>query len=91
MKTSQLSSEPSDMQTSESSRKELLSPEQVANILGLAEKTLRNWRCTNRYHLPFMKVGTIVRYRAKDVDAFIEAHMMRQAYTQDDVIDVDPY
>lgn len=50
----------------------LLDPEQVAEALGVSPKTLNVWRCTGRYNLPFVKVGTRVRYRASDVEAFLE-------------------
>ena len=50
----------------------LLDPEQVAEALGVSPKTLNVWRCTGRYDLPFVKVGSRVRYRRADVEAFLE-------------------
>lgn len=50
----------------------LLDPEQVAEALGVSPKTLNVWRCTGRYNLPFVKVGSRVRYRRADVEAFLE-------------------
>lgn len=50
----------------------LLDPDQVAEILGVSTKTLNVWRCTGRYNLPFVKVGSRVRYRRADVEAFLE-------------------
>lgn len=33
--------------------------------------TLQIWRSTNRYSLPYIKVGRLVRYRRSDLDAFL--------------------
>lgn len=45
----------------------LLTPAQVAELLGVTEHTLAVWRCEQRYELPYMKCGRLVRYRADDV------------------------
>ena len=51
----------------------LLTPSQVAKILGISVGTLTVWRCTNRYELPYVKVGSRVRYEPASVEAFIDA------------------
>ncbi len=51
----------------------LLSEQQTADVLGLKATTLQVWRSTQRYQLPYIKVGRNVRYRASAVQAFIEA------------------
>ena len=51
----------------------LLTPPQVAEILGISTQTLAVWRCEGRYPLRYVKAGRLVRYRRTDVDAFIEA------------------
>lgn len=53
----------------------LLSPSKVAELLGLSVETLSTWRATNRYALPYVKAGRLVRYRAADVQAFIDARL----------------
>ena len=50
----------------------LLSPKEFAEILGVEAQTLNVWRCTGRYSLPYVKSGRLVRYKEKDVQAFIE-------------------
>jgi predicted site-specific integrase-resolvase len=50
---------------------ELLDEAAAAARLAIAPATLRVWRCTGRYALPFVKVGRLVRYRASDIDRFI--------------------
>ena len=47
-------------------------PEQVAEILGVSKQTLAVWRCEQRYPLPYVKVGSRVRYRPADVERFLE-------------------
>lgn len=53
----------------------LLKPSQVAEILGVTVHTLAVWRCEERYNLKYVKTGRLVRYRRKDVEAFIEERM----------------
>ena len=50
----------------------LLTPEEVAEILGVEIHTLAVWRCEGRYNLPYLKIGRLVRYAADDVQAFLE-------------------
>ena len=50
----------------------LLTPKQVAKILGVKPKTLGYWKCVGRYDLPCIKIGRKNMYRPADVEAFIE-------------------
>ncbi|MCP4475597.1 MAG: helix-turn-helix domain-containing protein [Gammaproteobacteria bacterium] len=51
---------------------DLLTPEEVAKIMGTKVSTLSVWRSTGRYqNLPFIKVGRLVRYRVEDVENFL--------------------
>ena len=56
----------------------LLTPHEVAAEWGIKVKTLEMWRF-NGEKLPFVKMGdgrkSIVRYRRKDIAAFVEAHI----------------
>jgi excisionase family DNA binding protein len=51
---------------------ELLTPEQVAQKLGVTTGTLAVWRCRRRYPLRYVKIGAKIRYRVEDVQKFIE-------------------
>lgn len=53
----------------------LLTPRDVAEILGVSVETLNVWRATKRYPLPYVKSGRLVRYRQQDVDAFIASRL----------------
>ena len=52
---------------------DLLTREQAAQYLGLKPQTMSVWACTKRYGLPYLKVGSLVRYRRADLDGFLEA------------------
>lgn len=51
-------------------KQNLLTPQDVANRLGISVPTLATWRCTKRYALTYVKIGRLVRYRLSDVEAF---------------------
>ena len=59
--------------------KNLMTPEEVAEYLGLEVETLNVWRCTKRYNLPYTKIGRLVRYRAEDVEAFVTSRIEGEA------------
>jgi transposase len=55
----------------------LLTPEKTAELLGVSEQTLANWRCRSRRTgeptLPYKKItGRVVRYSQEDVDRFLQ-------------------
>ena len=54
-----------------SSENILLTPEQVAARLGVSIQTLAVWCCAKRYPLTYVKVGSRVRYRLRDLEQFI--------------------
>lgn len=49
----------------------LLRPDEVAELLGVTPHTLAVWRCEDRYDFRYVKVGRLVRYEVKEVEAFI--------------------
>ncbi|WP_442497656.1 helix-turn-helix domain-containing protein [Methylobacter sp. sgz302048] len=50
---------------------ELITSQEAAEYLGVTYKTLEVWRSTKRYHIPYIKVGRLVRYRKSDLEAFL--------------------
>lgn len=62
-------------------RRGLGTPEEVAEYLRLTTKTLDNQRY-QRIGIPFVKVGGVVRYRWRDVEAYIEAQTVRTCDVQ---------
>lgn len=53
----------------------LMTPIEVAEILGVSVETLNVWRATKRYNLNYIKSGRLVRYRIEDVEAFIASRL----------------
>jgi excisionase family DNA binding protein len=51
---------------------ELLTPDEVADLLGVSVQTLASWRTTGRYELPYVKIGRLVRYRADALEEFLD-------------------
>ena len=49
----------------------LMSPKEVAEILGLSVTTLAVWRCRGTRRLPYIKVGRLVMYEPSAVENFI--------------------
>lgn len=52
----------------------LLNRPTAAAYLGVQPQTLAVWACTQRYPLPFVKIGRRVMYRLADLDAFVMAN-----------------
>jgi len=54
----------------------LLTPDEVAELLGVTAQTLAVWRCEQRYNLPYVKVGRLVRYPEAAVAGFLKERTM---------------
>ena len=58
--------------TTDTPNKDLLLTEfQVQDRYGLKVGTLRAWRVRGTVKLPFVKLGSMIRYRLGDVEAFL--------------------
>lgn len=57
----------------------LLTTEQAAAILAVAPGSLANDRASAELGVPFVKIGSAVRYRAADLREFIDARVSRPA------------
>jgi excisionase family DNA binding protein len=49
--------------------------DQAAMYLGVSPGTLANWHSSKSRRVPYVKIGRYVRYRPKDLEAFIEANV----------------
>jgi len=54
-------------------RARLLTEREVADLTGLSVCTLRKWRFERR-HLPYIKIGSAVRYADADIEALRQTH-----------------
>lgn len=52
---------------------QLYTPAQVSEALGVSVKTLEKWRWERR-NLPYVKLGTAVRYKESDLTAWLDGH-----------------
>ncbi|WP_340676858.1 helix-turn-helix domain-containing protein [Paraglaciecola sp.] len=50
----------------------LLTPLQVAEILGVSSGTLAVWRSNGTCQIPYIKIGRCVRYKRNVVERFLE-------------------
>jgi predicted site-specific integrase-resolvase len=56
----------------------LLDDVQAAELLQMSPGTLSVWRSLGRYNLPFVKIGSKVRYRLSDLEAFLDRRTRTQ-------------
>jgi excisionase family DNA binding protein len=49
----------------------LITTTEAARRLGITPRTLNMWRTTERYALPYVKVGRCVRYSEEAIGSFI--------------------
>ncbi len=54
----------------------VLTTPEAARYLGLSASTLNRWRCYGTGP-KYLKLGRAVRYRADELDAFLEAKLLR--------------
>ena len=53
--------------------RELLDEKAAAAVLDVAPGSLSVWRSTGRYQIPCLKIGSKVRYRRSDLEAWLES------------------
>jgi excisionase family DNA binding protein len=52
--------------------KQLFTERQAADYLSISGMTLATWRCRRKYNLPFVRIGSSIRYRLSDLEKFLE-------------------
>lgn len=55
----------------------LMTPRDAAVYIGVKINTLAVWRMTNKYDLPFVKLGRVIRYRKTDLDEWIDKNLQK--------------
>ena len=50
---------------------DLLDPKKVSALTGLSVETLAQWR-SQRKHIPYLKVGRLIRHTRQDIEAYLE-------------------
>lgn len=56
----------------------LLTTKEAASLLNISPGTLRVWRCQGKHHLPYIKIGSRVRYPETAILNFIEENTYPQ-------------
>lgn len=54
------------------SNQNLLTPKQLAEHIGVSEGTLAVWRTNKTYPIPYIKIGSLIRYDINEVNKWIE-------------------
>lgn len=62
---------------------ELVNQQTAAAILQVSPGTLSGWRSSGRYSIPFVKVGTKVRYKRGDLQAWLDSRYNATGFTKD--------
>lgn len=55
---------------------QLRTRKEAAQFLGVEPNTLAVWACANRYPLPYVRVGRLVKYRQADLEAFVDGNVI---------------
>ena len=63
------------MQTAPTTARELLTTDQAAAFLGVKANSLITWRSTKAVRIRYVKIGGCVRYRRRDLEAFLEENL----------------
>lgn len=61
--------------------RDLLDEKAAAKVVGVVPGTLSVWRSTGRYAIPFLKIGSKVRYRRSDLEAWLESRTRNNGAT----------
>lgn len=61
---------------------ELLTPDELSQLLGVSVKTLAVWRYTGRHALPYIRCGASIRYQRQAVAEWLEKRTQTQTNTQ---------
>ena len=71
------------------SNSDYLSAEQAADLLDVSPSTLAKWRQSGEPALPYLRIAGRIRYRAKDVEEFLESAEVEGADEDPDDFDTD--
>lgn len=61
--------------------KDLLDPKAASALIDVTPGTLSVWRSTGRYGLPFVKIGSKVRYRRSDLESWLRSRCRESGAT----------
>lgn len=56
----------------------LMTNQEAATYLGTTVDSLNSMRCSGRILIPFVRLGSRIRFRKKDLDAWIEQNTVKR-------------
>lgn len=62
--------------------RDLLDEKAAAAVLDVKPGSLSVWRSTGRYSIPFLKIGSKVRYRRSDLENWLESRTRQTGATE---------
>ena len=60
----------------------LMNTKETAIYLGVKEGTLAVWRTNKTYPIPYIKIGSHIKYRKSDLDKWIEDRTVSPTWIQ---------
>ena len=60
----------------------LMNTKETAIYLGVTEGTLAVWRTNKTYPIPYIKIGSHIKYRKSDLDKWIEDRTVSPTWIQ---------
>lgn len=57
----------------------IVNEQEAATVLSVTVHCLRSWRWRKQDGPPYLKLGSCVRYRKQDLDAFLESRLVSPA------------
>jgi predicted DNA-binding transcriptional regulator AlpA len=60
------------------STSKLLTQEEFQELYGPTKGTQEVWRSTGRYNLPYIKVGSLIRYRESDIEEWLASRTVNK-------------
>ena len=61
---------------------EILNEQQAAVVLSVTVHCLRAWRWRKQDGPPYLKLGSCVRYRTRDLETYLENHLVSHTKSQ---------
>ena len=65
------------MNESTEQKQKLMNSREAAAYLGVKPDTLSVWRCTKAVRIPYIKVGSLVKYRLQDLEDYLEQQKVK--------------
>jgi excisionase family DNA binding protein len=62
---------------------QLVDNKTAAEILQISHRTLMIWRSSGRYGIPYIKIGTKVRYKRGDLQAWLDSRYNTTGFTKE--------